>query len=230
MHSRDHAIECHEVMRRHKEHVWYEHQNNDMPPQLTVRWRDMEPQGINIALQMAKLGQQISKYPISDEQKRELGRPARILWGLFQLMTEEGTYPPEVTPPPNKDHPIETIMLALEGYQATAAEVPEGATEEEIQALADDVRGRIAPGDLEREYQTNPGSGIHETLITYIIETGPLGTPEWSRVTSGVRKGDGGRLVWDEPIVHTSEDPTNYGEHDLLLTVLSRYVRRENLT
>lgn len=212
MHPREYIIEQHNMMRAHKEHMWYEHQEPDPPPHLAVRWRDMNMQAINFGALTRGLA--VVAQGKSAKQRERMLRADAVLWGVLKMVSEGERYPPEITPPPTKDTPIESVWFAIEGYQRSV-------TEGELR--------QHQRGDLEQDFKTNPNSNVHEILQTYIVETGPLGTAEWSRCTSGVHKDDGGRLVWDEPEIVTSDDTESPILQDTTLAIMTSFVTRENL-
>ena len=213
MYPREFILEHHDAMRAHKEHMWYEHHENDPPPHLAVRWRDMQIQSVNFGALLFGLFAVAQNKPA--KQQARLTRTDAVLWGVLKMLSTGERYPPEVEPPPKRDTPIESVWFTIEGYQRIATE---GETRQTFR------------GDLEREYRTNPDSGVYEVMQTYMVETGPLGTAEWARTTSGVHKGDGGRLVWDEPEIVTSDDTESPILQDGILEIMTKFVTRENLT
>ena len=79
---------------------------------------------------------------------------------------------------------------------------------------------------------TNPESKVLERLTTYQVETSSTGLAEWARITSSFHKDDGGRIVWHEPHVDTSEtadEALREGSYDKLLDIMTPYVTREKL-
>lgn len=222
MMSRDDMVAMHDALRAHKEHCWYVHNDNDMPPQLTVRWRDMPPQGIDMTRILAYFAQQQHRFP--PEQREQLLRPARIIYSVLKML-DDGVYPPELRPPPTKDTPLEFIGVGLEGFSKNSDEE----VDVDIHVALENM-GIREPGDIQHDFETNPASDVVETITTYAAETGPLGLPEWSRVTSKLHKGDAGRIEWEEHEIHTSEDEDPGYRHDVVLAVITRFVRRESLT
>lgn len=218
MYSHEQLIEFHEQIRTVKEHLWYDHQEPDMPPILTVRWRDMEPQSVNVLL----VGGMIE---VLHEQMRARGIKSRIndvpmgaplvLWSCLGAMAD-GVQLPGVDETPPKGTPMESIWMACEGYGLESNDEAEMAN--------------VQRDDLKKDFETNPESTVLETLTTYQVETSSTGLAEWGRVTSLFHKDDGGRIVWHEPMVHTSEDEVPDQGFDNLLDIMTPHVTREKLT
>lgn len=217
MYSTEQLIEFHDEVRVIKEHVWYEHKEPDLYPILIIRWRDMEPQSVDVARIGAMIETTrdlaIEKGIDSWVTKVEMSAPL-VLWSCLAA-ARDGVHLPGIEDNPPKGHPIEAVWLAAEGYSL-----------EGDQSMMDSHQR----GDLKRDYETNPASKVLERLTTYQVETGPLGTAEWGRVTSSFHKDDGGRIVWHEHLVNTSENfkmPED-GE-DKLLDIMIPHVTRERL-
>lgn len=219
MYSEEQLIEFHNEARTIKEHMWYEHKEPDLYPILVIRWRDMPAQGIDVK----KIGSLI-------ETSRDLAIAAGVdtwltripmsaplvLWSCLAAI-HDGVHLPGIEDNPEKGHPIESIWLACEGYSA--------------EDLTDEEAANIQRGDLQHDYETNPASKVLERLTTYQVETSSTGLAEWGRVTSAFHKDDGGRIVWHEPLIHTSEDTDMPADgYDKLLEIMCPHVTRENLT
>ena len=223
MYSREKLIEFHVEARQIKEHHWYEHHEPDMLPMLVVRWRDMQPQSIDVGT-VGGMIERLKDWAESTHRETwltetEMSAPLVIFACLGAA--NDGVHLPGVAQMPEKGTPIESIWLAVEGY----------ALEADIDEYAAISRKR---GDLERDYKTNPASRVTERLTTYQVETSSTGCAEWARLTSSFHKDDGGKIVWGEPLVNTSEDtvigpgPDTDGD-DRLLHIMIPYVTREKL-
>lgn len=228
MYSHEQLIEFHNEARQIKEHQWYEHGEPDPPPLLVVRWRDMQPQAIDVA-QLGTIIETFRKVAIKRGMRTWLtvapvGAPL-VLWAALGAAAD-GVQLPGCHHVPKKGTPIESIWLACEGYGIEADDEGDtgGLNIDEIQR-----------GDLKRDFETNPASKVVERLTTYQVETSALGTAEWGRVTAAFHKDDGGRIIWhDPPRVDTSEgseqealDPD--GSFDRLLEIMIPHVTREKL-
>lgn len=222
--SHEQLIEFHSGARQIKEHHWHVHKEPDPPPMLVVRWRDMKPQSIDVAV----IGATIEKVREFAKVKRpdswivdtQITAPFVIYTCLAAL--EEGVPLPGIDEMPTQGAPIESIWLAVEGYSIEGDHADEVMSETYMR------------GDMERDFKTNPASNVIERLTTYLVETSSTGLAEWARVTSAFHKDDGGRIVWHEPLVNTSEDhvigpgPDSDG-FDRLLNIMIPYVTREKL-
>jgi hypothetical protein len=218
VYSHEQLIEFHVEARAIKEHWWYEHQEPDMYPILTVRWRDMKPQSVDVA-GIGNIVQRVRTWAIRDHKdswvaQAEMGTPLVVFCCLAAL--DDGVQVPDIEEMPPKGTPIEGLWLATEGY---GLEIDDEAT-----AYA------TKHGDLKHDYETNPESKVLERLTTYQVETSSTGLAEWGRVTSSFHKDDGGKIVWHEPHVDTSEAWTE-GEdgYDKLLAIMIPHVTREKL-
>jgi hypothetical protein len=217
MYSHEQLIEFHDEARRIKEHWWYKHKEPDLYPILVVRWRDMQPQSVDVQ----KVGSLIEKFRDlamglhldSWITKMEFSAPL-VLWSCLSAAAD-GVQMPGIEHTPPKGTPMEGIWLACEGYS--------------LESVDDEEAAQIVRGDWKRDYQTNPESKVLEQLMTYQVETSSTGLPEWGRVTSAFHKGDGGVIVWHEPRVDTSDDEMPEGGFDHLLEIMTPHVTREKL-
>ena len=222
--SQEHLIEFHNEARTIKEHYWYEHHEPDLYPLLVVRWRDMQPQAIDVQ-GVGNIIERLRGWAIRQNKsgwltQAEMSTPLVVFCCLAAL--SDGVPLPDIGQMPVKGTPIEGIQLACEGY---------GLETDDERWLAEH-----AHGDLKRDYETNPDSKVLERLTTYLVETSSTGLAEWARVTSSFHKDDGGRIVWHEPHVSTSEDthlsshPAAEGDgYDKLLDIMIPHVTREKL-
>lgn len=223
MYSHEQLVEFHEEIRTVKEHMWYDHQLPDLYPILAIRWRDMPPQSVDVprigSVIEASRDMMIARGMDTWLTRTEMSAPL-VLWSCLAAIAD-GVHLPGIDDNPPKGTPIEGIWLACEGYGLEADDADPSVNIDEI------VRG-----DLQRDYETNPESKVYERLTTYQVETGSTGLGEWGRVTSGFHKDDGGRIVWHEPIVNTSDDtdlPSDRDGYDRLLDIMLPYVTREKL-
>lgn len=217
MYSQEQLIEFHNEIRSVKEHMWYDHKDPDLYPILVVRWRDMDMQAVNVpamgtlietAREAAK-ARGVHNWLIDTDMSAPL-----VLWSCLGALSD-GVAIPGVERVPPKGTPLEAIWLACEGYGLEA-------TDEEMEAHE--------RGDLKADYENNPDSKVFERLTTYQVETSSTGLAEWARVTSAFHKDDGGRIVWHEPLISTSEEEQPEGGFDRLLEIMCPHVTRENLT
>lgn len=217
-------IEFHEEARTIKEHQWYEHHEPDPPPMLVVRWRDMAPQSVDFAA-VGAMVDKVRNWAIKEHRESwvtdvEMGVPLVLFACLGAL--EDGVQLMGIDHMPEKGTPIESIWLATEGYSIER-------TPDEYDADLETYER----GDLQHDFKTNPASKVLERLTTYIVETSALGTAEWARITSAFHKDDGGRIVWHDPMINTSEDHTITGPDadgfDRLLNIMIPHVTREKL-
>jgi hypothetical protein len=214
-------LDLHHEARKIKEHWWYHHNEPDPPAMLGVRWRDSEPLYVDVA-SAAQMVTAIHHFapdmPIvgvtipPDEDPRE----PLIVYVILNALSD-GVGVPGIPQPPHNSVPIEEITFNVEGYARKVA-IPEGATE----VVIPDVNPEV-------DYRTNPASEVRETMTTYWVLTGPLGTAEWGRISVEFHKGDGGRIEWDEPMVATSDDGADHVTYDSLLQIMVPVVTRENL-
>jgi len=217
MYSHEQLIEFHNEARRIKEHIWYEHQEPDLYPILVIRWRDMQPQSVNVpevgslVERSRELAQKIK--PDSWINQVEMGAPL-VLWACLNSL-KDGVHLPGIDNYPPEGTPMESIWLACEGYS--------------LEELSDEEAAQYAHGDLKEDYETNPASKVLERLTTYQVETSSTGLAEWGRVTSAFHKDDGGRLIWHEARVDTSEDDPPSDGFDRLLDIMLPHVTREKL-
>jgi len=218
MYSREQLIEFHNELRQVKEHMWYDHKEPDLYPILVVRWRDMPSQAVNVPL-VGSMVQVVREHAIANMPEHwaaqvEMGAPL-VLWACLGAL-EDGVLLPGIGEMPAKGTPMESIWLGVEGYGL------EGDSEMDL--------NEIQRGDLKRDYQDNPESKVLERLTTYQVETSSTGLAEWARVTSAFHKDDGGRIVWHEPHIDTSESTTlTEGSYDKLLDIMVPCVTREKL-
>lgn len=231
MYPREFLIEQHRVIMDHKEHCWYQHKSNDMPPQMTVRWRDMKPQAIDLMGVINGLLERPRIASMSERRKRNALAPFRVIAGILEMLKQEKHQLPNLDYPPNGT-PLEAVWVALEAFQRVKhydSGTPFETIKADVQAAA-----KVQLGDLQDEFATNPASDIREAVITYIVETSSTGLAEWAVVTTTLIKGDAGRIVWDEPMVVTSEDENPFpqlgGGRLRVIQSITPYVTRENLT
>ena len=225
MYSREMLIEFHNEIRTAKEHMWYDHKEPDLYPILVIRWRDMEPQTVNVPL-MGSLVETVKEHAeqmgVDNWVTRIPMSAPLVLWSALGAASDGVSIPGiEHTPPAST--PIESIWLACEGYGLEGDDGGDGNTNDPP----------LQHGDLKADYENNPDSKVLERLTTYQVETGPLGTAEWGRVTSAFHKDDGGRIVWHDHIVCSSEagigEPLLEGSFDHLLDIMIPHVTREKL-
>ena len=217
MYSHDQLIEFHVEAQQIKEHQWYEHGEPDMYPMLVVRWRDMMPQSVDAA-RVGGIIEQLRDWALREKAdtwltRIEMNAPL-IVYSCLAALKDNVPLPGLDHMPPD-DTPMESVWLAVEGYSFEGSE-----------AEADEVQRQR--GDLERDYKTNPASKVLERLTTYQVETSSTGLAEWGRVTSAFHKDDGGRIVWHEPYVDSSDEPPE-GGFDRLLEIMIPHVTREKL-
>jgi hypothetical protein len=219
MHLSD-VFEIHQEARHIKEHWWYHHGEPDPPALLSVRWRDGESLLVDVptaAMMVTAIHQVAPNMPIvglhipPDEDPRE----PLILYVILNAL-DHGVGVPGIPQPPHISVPIEEIRFNVEGY-ARHVIVPEGVTE------------MVVEDNPEIDFRTNPASQVRETMTTYWVATSPLGTAEWVRITVEFRKGDGGRIEWDEPHIATSDETPEDGDFDSLLQIMVPIVTRESL-
>jgi hypothetical protein len=219
---KEHTLGLHREARGVKEHYWYEHGEADPPPLLSVRWRDCAPQSVDIASASQMVFAMHRLFPslpllghevAPDEEPRE----PLVLYIILRAL-DDGIAMPGISQPHPPTEPIEEIRFNVEGY----AQKVEG--DDEIAKLEHEA---IHP---EHDFKTNPASTVTETMVTYLVRTSPLGTAEWGRVTSNFKRGDAGRIVWEEPQIATSDDEQDPENFDLLLRVMTPIVTREVLT
>lgn len=225
MYSREQLIEFHDEIRTAKEHMWYKHKEPDLYPILSIRWRDMEPQSINVPL-MGTLVEGVRDFAVKQGVHNWITdtpmNAALVLWACVGA-ADDGILLPGIEQMPPKGTPMEGIWLACEGYGYETEDLEEAAG--------------VKHGNLKEDYENNPDSKVYERLTTYQVETGPLGTAEWGRVTSAFHKDDGGRIVWHEHIIHSSDDTAmdndwlhdDGGGFDRLLAIMCPHVTREKL-
>lgn len=218
---RDHVLEIHQEARDIKEHYWYHHNEPDPPPLLSVRWRDGAPLSVDIAsaaMMVSAMHRHFPTMPILGVSVAPDDEPSEplVLYVVLNALAD-GVGIPGIEKPPHKSIPIEEIRFNVEGY----AQKVEGA---DLMTPAE-----VAEVHPEHDYKTNPASTVRETMMTYLMVTGPLGTAEWGRATSVFKRGDGGRIEWDEPLVTTSDDQDDSVVYDRLLQVMAPIVTREKL-
>lgn len=222
MFSREQLIHIHQEIQVFKEHLWYAHDEPDMFPVMTVRWRG---QTANQAVDLGKIGQVIEKVAkrLPDDHflnSNTVGDP-KWLFKMALVALEDGVRLPGIENYPEPGEPLEAVWCSVEGYSAAAE------TMEEIHERA---------GHLDDEFRNNPASGVRERLTTYIIQTGSTGLAEFARITTGFGKEDGGRIVWDEPRIWSSEpelvdeDERLLKWTDAIIESISPYVTREALS
>lgn len=219
MYPHEQLIEFHNEIRAVKEHMWYDHKDPDLYPILVVRWRDMDAQAIDVPA-VGTLVETSREYAIRKGVDNwmtqiEMSAPL-VLWTCLNAI-KDGVHLPGLEEVPPVGTPIESIWLACEGYGLEA-------DDETIEAHK--------RGDLKADFENNPASQVLERLTTYQVETSSTGLAEWARVTSAFHKDDGGRIIWHEPLINTSEDADVKlleGSYDRLLDIMIPHVTRENL-
>lgn len=222
MFTREQLIHIHQEIQTFKEHMFYAHDVRDMFPVMVVRWRG---QTANQAVDLGKIGATIEKMAdrVPDDHwlnSVEVGNP-RSLFLMALMAMKDGVRLPGIDDPPAPGEPLEAVWCSVEGYTADAETI------EEVHQRA---------GGLAKEFSDNPDSGIRERVTTYIIQTSSTGLAEWARITTNFVIGDGGRIVWDEATIHSSEpDLIDESEqllewHDSIIDRISPYVTREALT
>ena len=224
MHSYEELMEFHTEARVIKEHFWHVHNEPDPAPMLVVRWRDMQPQSIDFG-KVGAVTEKVHEFAREQNQghwltKVEMSTPFVLFTCLAAI--GDGVPLPGIEQMPEPGTPLESIWLAVEGYSI------EGEDWDEIEKV------HAKRGDMERDFKTNPASKVVERLTTYIVETSALGTAEWARITSAFHKDDGGKIIWHDPIVNTSEDTVlgpgeDEGGMDRLLDIMCPHVTREKL-
>jgi len=230
--NEEHIRGLHQQMRELKEHWWHHHDEPDPPPYLAVVFRDIGPINIDCAAFGTMTIAAHKRFP--NAPLRGITIPADedppgaiLLWVTMSAVHDRVELPGEHKLPP-PDVPIEQIIFNVEGW-ARAIDTPGATTmEEAIEAVGG--REALPPhGDLEADFRNNPASDVRETMTTYYVVTGPLGTPEWQRATSMFHKDDGGIIVWQEPLVNDSENAPEAADEDTLIQVMVPFVTREAL-
>jgi hypothetical protein len=227
-------LQMHMEARTIKEHWWYQHQEPDMYPLMAVRWRDMQAQSVQIA-RVGAMMEEIQEFGRKSGMPtwlddHEMTTPLVVFTTLAAL--RDYVHLPGINTMPARGTPIEMIMLAVEGYAFVSSDDDPISVEE---------AERVSQIGLDVDYKRNPASKVTERLTTYWVATSALGTAEWGRVTSAFVKDDFGHVVWDEPIINTSENfdlrhATTEGlqlDHDSgtdkLLDIMIPHVTRESL-
>lgn len=229
---------AHMTMRTLKEHWWTDHDEPDPPPALYIQWRDRDPVPVDCGLMGSMIHRMREKYP--KHMAQAFGLPVDEeptgAWLLHMTLAalSDGVPLPgghghsSIVQAP-KGTPMERIMFNVEGWARDInleAGGPITSVDEAIERAGDEFPHE--PGDLQRDFETNPASNVRETMTTYIVQTDPLGNAEWCRATAFFHKDDGGVIVWDEPRIDDSEHPVD--GFDPLIDVMCHYVQRENLS
>lgn len=222
--SHEQLIEFHSEARQIKEHHWHVHKEPDPPPMLVVRWRDMDPQAVDF-MKVSAVIEGVHEWAEQNNKSHWLARlqmNTPFVLSSCLVALEEGVPIPGVQTMPPEGTPMESIWFAVEGYSIEGDDL-------DLAELENYQRG-----NLERDFKTNPASKVIERLTTYMVETSSTGLAEWARVTSAFHKEDGGKIVWHDPLIHTSEETQlgmgpDKGGIDRLLEIMTPHVTREKL-
>jgi hypothetical protein len=222
----EHLLEVHTEARRIKEHWWHDHQEPDPPPMLCVRWQGQEGMlhyvdTVTVAGMLNFIHRAMPTMPLVgiDVPPGEQPAGSAILY-ISLAALRDGIGLPGVDKPPPKGTPIEEIWLNDEGYTYR-----DGHRDVEKVTIHDALA--LHHGDLEADFRTNPMSDVIEEMTTYIVRTDPLGLAEWGRAVSTFYKDDGGVIIWNEPMVTSSDNPPE--GYDIYLEVMKAFVIREAL-
>jgi hypothetical protein len=222
----EHLLEVHMEARRIKEHWWHHHQEPDPPPMLCVRWQGQTEMlhyvdTVMVARMLDHIHQLAPTIPmagINIPPGEQLAGSATLYISLSAL--RDGVALPGIEKLPPKGTPIEEIWLNDEGYTYR-----DGHKDVELVTIHDALA--LHHGDLEADFRSNPLSDVIEEMTTYIVRTDPLGLAEWGRAVSTFYKDDGGVIIWNEPMVVSSDDPPE--GFDIYLEVMKHFVVREAL-